>query len=119
MSDVIQIQDLEVFARIGQTEKERQCPQRILLNLRLVIDGSKAARTKELADSVCYQTLSNHVRELVSYRDWVLVEELAHSIADNCLAKFELLQELAVEVKKFVLPATSFVSFTTTKSRLE
>ena len=56
---------------------------------------------------------------MTAAREWVLVEELGHTIADSCLARFALLDAVAVEVKKFVLPGTSFVSFSTRKSRLE
>ena len=119
MSDLIKIKDLEIFAKIGCSEKERQCAQKISLNLSLKVDGSRAAASKDLKDSVCYLTLCNHVRELTASKEYALVEELTYYLADSCLARFELLQELSIEVKKYVLPATSYVSFTTTRTRLE
>ena len=117
MKDQIVIKDIEVYTKIGCTASERMSLQKVCFDLALTVDGSKAALSKELKDSVCYLTLTNSAREFIASREWVLVEELSYSLAKQCLEKFMLIEEIEVTLRKFVVPATSYISFRTNKKR--
>ena len=55
MSDLIQICGLEVWACLGLTEKEREFPQRLLMNVTLSVSStSKAAREDDIHETVDY-----------------------------------------------------------------
>ena len=113
--DKIFISELQLDTRIGCSKEERLSKQNISLNITLEVDGSKAAKSKNLVDSVCYLTICNLISEHVEKKEWVLLEELTYEIAELCLEKNNLIKSAEVETKKYVIPSTAFTSFKTKK----
>lgn len=113
--DQINICELVAYTKIGCSKEERQQKQKISLNISLEVNGEKAARTKDLKDSVCYLTVSNRVREEIERKEWVLLEELAYETSKTCLKEFPLINSAQIEVKKYVIEFTEYTSFKTKK----
>jgi dihydroneopterin aldolase len=110
MSDLIRVVDLEVFAHIGVPHAERQTAQRLLISLELATDSfSHAAGTDNLAWTVNYADVVEHVKELTAKRERKLLERLAEELAMDLLKSFPI-RKITVEIKKFVLPDTRYVS---------
>lgn len=107
--DVIRIRELEVFYRIGVPEEERAQPQRLLLNIELESDFAKAAATDDLRHTIDYFDLTRRLLEFGKDREWRLIEKLAADIAEFIIADFRP-HSVTVEVRKFILPETRFVS---------
>ncbi len=116
MADQIIIQDLEVFYRVGVPAAERAGPQRLLLTIELERDFSAAARADDLAETIDYDLLCRRVSGFGEGRDWKLIETLAVDLAAMILREFRPAQ-VAVEVKKFVLPQTRWVAVRVNRRR--
>jgi dihydroneopterin aldolase len=105
----IRIVELEVFYRVGVPDAERAQPQRLLLTVELEADVSAAARSDRLADTIDYFAVTQRLRQFGESREWKLIEKLAADIADTILSEFKPLA-VKVEVKKFIIPQTRYVS---------
>lgn len=110
----ISIVDLEVFYHVGVPDEERAQPQRLLLTVDLETDFSIATRNDSIADTIDYFAVTQSLLKFGENRDWRLIEKLASDIADKILDDFRP-ESVRVEVKKFVIPQTKYVSVTLTK----
>jgi FolB domain-containing protein len=107
--DQIVIQDLEVFYRIGVPEQERAQPQRLLLTVELEHDFTLAAQGDDLEKTIDYAHLSRSLLRFGEGREWKLVETLALDLSAMIMRDFGA-EQVAVEVKKFVLPEARWVA---------
>lgn len=97
--DKIFITDLLIRGVIGITEKEREQPQDILVNIEINADISNAARTDNVEDSVNYRTVAKKVLAHVETIKRYTVEALAEDIAKLCLDELHT-QSVIVKVEK-------------------
>ncbi|HER27413.1 MAG TPA: dihydroneopterin aldolase [Rhodospirillales bacterium] len=81
------IRDLELSCLIGVYQHEKEAAQRVRINLDLAVrEGEPGGELHDdLANVVCYEQLSNGVRDLVGRGHTNLVETLAEEIANMCL----------------------------------
>ncbi len=107
--DKIVIKDLEVDALIGVTDSERAQPQRLLITVELERDLTEAGRRDAEASTTRYDIVADLVRKMVTERPRKLVEAVAHEIAEAILAR-QLADAVTVEVKKFSIPRSRYVS---------
>ncbi len=116
MPDTITLCDLEVRYRVGVPDEERAHPQRLLLTIELDLDVSPAARMDDLTQTINYFAVSRRLLGLGEGREWKLIETLAEEIAALLLAEYPA-EAVRVEVKKFILPETGYVSVRVARSR--
>ena len=111
MSDLIRVVDFEVRAHIGVPDDERRTAQKLLISLEIGVDSfRRAARNDDLAATVNYFDVTERVKALIATkRPCKLLETLAENIATDLLAAFPI-KTLTVEIKKFILPDTRWVS---------
>jgi len=110
MSDLIRIVDLEVYTHIGVSDEERARLQRLLISLDLTVDCvAQAAITDDVAKTVNYYDVAQQVKALAGKKPRKLLETLAEEIATDLLARFSI-KKLTLEIKKFILPETQYVS---------
>jgi 7,8-dihydroneopterin aldolase/epimerase/oxygenase len=110
MSDLIRVVDLEVFAYIGVPDAERREPQRLLISLEISIDSfTHAASTDNVGWTINYADVVEHVKHITARRSRKLLETLAEDLAFDLLKAFPI-KKIAIEIKKFVLPDTQYVS---------
>jgi dihydroneopterin aldolase len=110
MSDLIRVVDLEVFAHIGVPDAERRDPQRLLISLEMSVDSfSHAAGTDSLTWTINYADVVEHVKHVTARRARKLLETLAEDLAFDLLKTFAI-KKITIEIKKFVLPDTQYVS---------
>jgi FolB domain-containing protein len=81
------IKDLLVRGVIGISEREREQPQDILVNVVLFSDTSKAGKTDDIEDCVNYRTVAKKIIAQVEKVSRYTVEALAADIAKLCLAE--------------------------------
>ena len=81
------VRDLELSCLIGIYQHEKEAAQRVRINLDLAVrEGEPNGQLHDdLANVVCYERLSNGVRDLVGEGHINLVETLAEDIAAMCL----------------------------------
>ena len=110
MSDLIRVIDLEVFAHIGVPDAERREAQRLLISLEMSVDSfSHAAGTDNLARTVNYFDVAQHVKSIVTERSRKLLETLAEEMAFELLKTFPI-KTITLEIKKAILPDARYVS---------
>ena len=114
--DRISIEELEVSARVGVTEKERSQPQRITLDITVWPERSFETLQDDIGQTVNYVDICRTCRELVQARDWKLIETIASDLTSHLLGGFPV-TAAEVEVRKFVLPNTKHVSVTVRQER--
>ncbi|MFQ5945308.1 MAG: dihydroneopterin aldolase [Anaerolineae bacterium] len=84
--DRIRIEDLRLRCIIGVNDWERAAKQDVVINITLHADTRSAGETDDIEDTVNYRTIAKQVIELVEGSSYYLVEALAESIAQICLA---------------------------------
>ena len=112
--DIITIEDLEVFFRVGVPDVERSTPQRLLICVSLEHDFTPAAAADDLTKTIDYYAVSRAILAFGEGRSWKLIEKLAVDLAGLVLTRFGVVR-VTVEVKKFILPETKHVSVKVTR----
>ncbi len=105
----IHIEQLKVQAHVGVPADERSQPQRLTLNVSFWPRPKN--QRDELEDTVSYSSVAKVVREVVRQRHYKLIETVADEVATELLRVFEI-ENVMVEVRKFVLPDADYVCVT-------
>ncbi len=84
--DKMHISGLTLFCIIGTKPVERKKKQKIIFDVVLECDTSKAGRTDNLKDAVNYKTLSDQILSHVCRSKYFLIEKLAHCVSKICLS---------------------------------
>ncbi len=90
--DKIIIRDLALRAIIGTFPEERREKQDVIFNIELFCDLAPAGKSDRLDDTVDYKTLKKNIIAKVESSDFFLIERLAQSVADICLADKRILK---------------------------
>lgn len=97
--DQIFINDLLIRGVIGISEREREQPQDILVNIILLSDIRKAGKSDDVNDSVNYRTVAKKVLAHTEAIKRFTVEALATDIAALCLEEIGV-SGVCVKVEK-------------------
>jgi dihydroneopterin aldolase len=87
VTDRIDLKGIEVLARHGVLEHEKQEPQIFRIDLTLYLDLSSAGASDDLADTVDYGKLAQLTHDLVQGGSHDLIESVANQIATAVLAE--------------------------------
>ena len=115
----IELTGLVVFGRHGYLEEERRLGQRFLVDLWVDVD-EEAATSDRIEDTVDYRQLAGLVRDVFSGRERLLLEGLAGAVADGIMARFEVVEQVRVRVRKpdVVLdPAVDYAAVSVVRTR--
>jgi FolB domain-containing protein len=97
--DRITIRDLGFRCIIGINEDERREKQDVIVNLTLWADLRKPCQSDDINDTIDYKALKKLILTRAEQSEFFLVEALAQTIADICLAQ-ALVQKVRVCVEK-------------------
>ena len=114
--DTIRIQNLRAVTHIGVPDSERSAPQSVSICLRLVPEAGLGDLGDEVTRTVDYYEVSQRVLKLAADRPRKLIETLAEEVAEMLLDEFPL-SEVGVEIRKFILPETDYVSVSIDRRR--
>ena len=99
-SDCLTILDLEVTCVIGVDGWERRLRQKLLVDVSLTGDLSRAGESDDLAATVDYRRLCRQIVDEMSVTRYSLVEAFAERVARICLDAHELVESATVRVRK-------------------
>lgn len=121
-SDRISLRDLRVVAVVGVLPQERTNPQPLSIDVDIYTDLTSAGLSDSLDDSVDYGSVCSRIVEVVTDGAPLLLERLAHLIAEDLLGAFPMIEAVTIEVRKLRPPvpqdlATSGVAITRRRSR--
>jgi len=114
-ADQIHIEQLEVFARIGVPEKERATPQRLIVSITLWPKQDMRDLADQIGRTVNYSAVAEEAKSFARDQSVNLIETLADRLAMHLLGSFAV-QEIRVELRKFVLLDAKYVSVTLTRT---
>lgn len=97
--DEIFIEDLLIRSVIGISDREREQPQDILVNVTLFSDTSKAGISDDVNESVNYRTVAKKILAHTEKVNRYTVEALAADIANICVQEAGVLG-VRVKVEK-------------------
>ena len=86
MARIVFLHDIMLVAHIGVHAHEHGRPQRVRINIDLMVADDGADARDELARVVDYEALATTVRRIVGGEHVKLVETLAERLAAACLA---------------------------------
>jgi dihydroneopterin aldolase len=117
--DKILISSIDCVANIGVTREERTRKQRLLIDIEILADVARAARSDSLKDAIDYSKIAILAMEVCRSRDFHLVETVAELLADRILAAFPTPQVrvLVRKISPVVEPRLSHVSIEIVRSR--
>ena len=117
--DKILISAIDCVAAIGVTPEERTIKQRLSIDVEILTDGARAARTDSLKDALDYSKIATLVMEACRSRDFHLIETLAELLAARVLAEFSTPQVrvLVRKISPVVEPRVNHVSIEIVRSR--
>lgn len=95
----IKIKNLRLRTVIGVFDWERKEPQDIVLNIEIEFDGSAAAASDDLNDTVDYKSHKKRIMHLVESAETLLLERLADQI-HKLILEDEKVTWASVEIDK-------------------
>jgi phosphoglycolate phosphatase len=104
----IEIADLEVKSKIGVSENERECFQKLIVCLRYQIEFNFRELNDEFEKTVDYAGVAAAVEEVAESNKARLLETLLTDIADSLMERFPI-RCLELKLKKFILPNVRYV----------
>ena len=99
-SGCISIKDLQFDCIIGTLPYEREAVQPVILNVNLWLDFTAAARNDDLAHSIDYAQLAEHLQAFIKENRFQLVETLVLETAKFILDHYPKTQTAQVSVCK-------------------
>jgi dihydroneopterin aldolase len=97
--DRIFVRDLEVDAHVGVTEKERSAPQKLVVQLELLVDTAAAGSSDDLKDTVDYGHVSIEAANEIREAPASLLEHLAEKVVAR-VARDLRVMGVTVEIAK-------------------
>ena len=88
MSDRLVIERLEFQGHCGVSERERETPQPMAVDLELFFDMRSAAATDDVARTVDYTQVADRVLAIAQSERFHLLEAFAERLAQAILAQF-------------------------------
>jgi len=95
----IRIKNLRARTLIGVNEWERERKQEIIINIEITFDGSKAAETDTIEETVNYKRIKKRVLEATESASFFLLEKLAEHIL-QIVMEDEKIRKAVVEIDK-------------------
>jgi len=110
----IHIEQLKVLAHVGVSNAERAKRQRLVFNITLWPARDLRDVKDAVSRTVDYAALCREIKSYLARQSPKLLETLANDISAHLLRKFHI-RKVCVEVRKFVLKETAYVSVTVTR----
>jgi FolB domain-containing protein len=117
-NDQVHIEQLEVFARVGVTENERAKPQRLSLTITVWPKERFEDLQDDITRAVNYSAIAAASREFVREKSYRLIETLAAELAAHLQQQFPI-EQVRIELRKFVVPEAQYVSVRLTRGARE
>ena len=114
-ADQIHVEQLEIFARVGVPEKERATPQRLTVSITLWPKQDTGDLGDQIGRTVNYSAVAEEAKSFARDQSVNLIETLADRLAMHLLGNFAI-QEIRVELRKFVLKDAKYASVRVTRT---
>ena len=106
MTDRITLRRMVFVGHHGLTEQERSRPQPLEVDVELYLNLQPAGVDDDITHTVDYGHAFEICREIVEATNFKLLEAIAEGMAQELLAAFPPVAQVAVRVRKVQLPLT-------------
>ena len=117
--DVVFIKGLAVDAIVGICDWERIARQRILIDIEMSANVSKAAASKNINDALNYKSVSDRVAEHVVESRFLLLESMAESLATLIMSEFGVTQLSISCMKTDAMPLAAGVGVKISRGQID
>ncbi len=100
---IIRLHNMTFYCYHGISAAERQTGRRFEVDVELMVDMDKPARTDKLKDTVNYTEVYRIVEQIVLQNSFALLETIAVRLANQILKKFKP-KEVVIRVRKKIPP---------------
>jgi dihydroneopterin aldolase len=105
------ISDFELITIIGIHPHERERPQKLILDLEVEYDISKAARSDDISDALDYEPMLKGLVSFINEKKFMLIERLADESCRFVMEAFPVAQQVRFRVKKpGAIPAAAYAA---------
>ncbi|WP_018969643.1 dihydroneopterin aldolase [Rubritalea marina] len=108
MKDTIIVKGLRVPLYLGVPDEERAQQQVIHLNLEMIPARGFSELDEDIDQALNYYEVSQRVKAVAADKPRKLIETLAEEVCATLLEEFEI-QQITLEIEKFIMPDTEFV----------
>jgi len=98
MTSTIKIKDLEIYAKHGVFLEEQKNGQPFLVNAEIIIERKSNSDT--LSSTLDYGAVCEDIACLMTKKSYQLIESVADMLCLKLIEKYEIIQEITIEVKK-------------------
>ena len=110
-ADRIRIRGLKLTTRVGVPDEERAAPQTVAVDVEIVPATPLSGLGDDIGKTVDYFEVAEALKRVAATGERKLIETLAEDLGRETLA-FAGVAGVTVEVRKFILPETDWVSVT-------
>ena len=103
----ININDIPCYCSIGIASEEKKMGQKLIIDVAIEIDSTKASKTDSVSDTVSYVDINNIVQKIGQSKSFSVIESLAEELASNLL-ELSLIISAKVKVHKPHIPYKDF-----------
>lgn len=114
---IIRIKNLRARGIVGIYDWEKDHPQDIIVNVAMEFDGTLAAQTDRIEDTVDYKRVKRGILDIIENGRFGLVEAMAHRVAQMIMEDERVLRATVEIDKPFALRFADSVSITHTVER--
>jgi len=100
---IIRLHNMTFYGYHGVSAAERQTGRRFEVDVELLVDMEKPAKSDKLKDTVNYTEVYRTVEQIVLQNSFSLLETIAVRLANQILKKFKP-QEVTIRVRKRIPP---------------
>ena len=109
--DRIRMVNMSFYGHHGVDDSERRLGGRFSMDIELVRDLTEAGRTDDLTKTVDYQAVYDLLRKVEAQKKYLLLEALAHDVAEAILRTFEV-EAVTVRTRKQSVPLGGLIDYT-------
>lgn len=91
--------NIELLCKIGVYEHERKNPQRVIVNLKLILSDEVSPKNDKIDETLNYDIIYRKIKDISSSQHFNLVETLANQIF-KYLQSLNKISDLTVSVSK-------------------
>ncbi|MEI6500682.1 MAG: dihydroneopterin aldolase [Armatimonadota bacterium] len=109
--DCIRLVNMTFYGHHGVDDSERRLGGRFAMDIELVRDLTEAGRTDDLTKTADYKAVYELIHSIETGKKYLLMEALAHDVAEAILRNFEV-DEVTVKTRKQSVPLGGLVDYT-------
>jgi dihydroneopterin aldolase len=111
MMDKVILNNLSFYGYHGVLEEENKLGQKFFIDLELYADLQPAGESDDLEQAINYAEVYDLVEDICEQESYDLIEALAENIAQQILAKQDLVEEVLVRIKKPEAPVEGIFDY--------